>query len=281
MKKPLKITLIVILVIVLLTGGVFAGLYFFREKGQTREDINIDPADNTYIDDDKNIADCTEMESLFIFAAKLKKINSYYATVSGEVDAGGIYKQTIGGEKYKSGEDAFYNSYSKSLLKNTAEQIFIERDVVLVRKGDHSSNVYEDSATKYDLGDYLYEYGTDFREVSNYELNEKTIKKGELVSVSDGVYTFRYEIDVETGVNAYRVNMAKMGDLSELPIFIESTLEVAMTEDFMPVTVKQTDKYSINMIITLNCTSTLVETFERFSDGAEIIPEFEFFKSRI
>ena len=86
---------------------------------------------------------------------------------------------------------------------------------------------------------------------------------------------------MQTGVDAYRVNMYKMGGLTELPTFTKSTLTVSMTADFMPISVTQIDEYSINMILTLSCVSTLTETFERIDDVSVSIPELEFFKSKM
>ena len=281
MKKPLKITLISLLIFLLLVGAGLTIYYFCRPKGQTRGDIDIDPADNTYNNDtSKNIADCSPTESLFILAANLQNLD-YYATLSGEVDAGGFYKQNVSGEKYKTGKDSLYVSRSTSLFKNTADQIFISGNAVLVRKGNPNTNVYEDTVTEYSLSAYLDEYGTDYRELSNYILKDATITSSEKVSSENGIYTYRYEIDITTGVDNYRVNMAKMGDLSEMPTFAKSTLEVAMTENFMPVTIMQIDEYSVNMLFTLKCKSTLVETFEKINDSTIVIPEYEFFKARL
>lgn len=282
MKKPLKITLITVLVVAVLGGAAFTVYYFLRPKGQSREEINLSPVNNTYVAyNGQNIAKCSPQESLFILAYRVKNLNSYSTTLSGEVNAGGIYKQNVSGEKYKVNKDALYVSRSTSLLKSTADQLFISKNTALVRKGNPKTNVYEDTATAYPLSQYFEEYGTDFRELSNYELNENTIKSAELVSAENGIYTFRYEIDIETGVNAYRVNMYKMGGLTELPTFSSSTLIAAMTEDFMPVAITQIDEYSITMGLTLPCKSTLTEKFEKINDAMAVIPEYEFFKARL
>ena len=282
MKKPLKIILIVVLSLVIAAGAVLTIMYFARPKGQARSEVVITPANNTYIDNNtKDIADCSPTESLFILAYNLKTLNSYHTVISGEVDAG-ITTQTVSGEKYKSGQDALYISRSESLFKSTANQFFIENDAVLVIDGKLDVNSDKNKLTKYNYTAFIQQYGTDFRELSNYELNVNTITKAELISSDGGLYTYRYEIDVEKGVNNYRVNMYKMGGLSELPTFQTSTLEVVMTADFMPVSVKQVDEYKAYMgVLAVSCTSTLIETFERINDGALTIPELEFYKSNL
>lgn len=282
MKKPFKITLICVLVVVLLAGTTFTVIYFCSPKGQSRSEIEIvKTADNTYLNgENKDIANCSPMESLFILAFNLKNINSYYATVSGVVDAG-ITKQKVSGEKYKSGEEYLYVSRSTSFFKSTANRFFIENDAVLIQNKKPKTDGYEDFAARYSFNDYIKEYGTDFRELSNYELNENTIINAEFVSVVDGIYTFNYEIDAEKGVEYYRVNMYKMGDLSALPTFKKSKLKVEMTGNFLPVSITQTDEYSVNMGFTVSCKSELVEKFEKVNDSMIVIPEREFFRSQL
>lgn len=282
MKKPLKITLIVVLSLVIAVGAVLTIMYFARPKGQARSEVSITPANNTYIDNNtKDIADYSPTESLFVLAYNLKTLNSYHAVISGEVDAG-LTTQTVSGEKYKSGQDALYVSRSESWFKSTSNRFFIENNAVLVIDGELDVNSDKNKLTKYNYTAFIQQYGTDFRELSNYELNVNTITKAELISSDGGLYTYRYEIDVEKGVNNYRVNMYKMGGLSELPTFSKSTLEVVMTADFMPVSVKQEDEYKAYMgLLAVSCTSVLIETFERINDGALTIPELEFYKSNL
>ena len=182
----------------------------------------------------------------------------------------------------KSGAGALYISRSKSLFKDTSNQFFIENGTVLVVDGKLDTETDNNKIEKYNFNAFIQQYGTDFRELSNYVLNESTITKAELVSAAGGKYTYRYEIDVNKGVDNYRVNMYKMGGLSELPTIKSSTLEVVMTEDFMPVSVKHVDEYTAyTELLAINCKSTLLETFEKIDDGSVVIPEYEFFRSKI
>lgn len=283
MKKTLKIFIISISISLLIAGAVFAAFYFSRPKNTNLSlDWEDDNSELTTEISDKNIADCSPMESLIRLEKNLSETSSYYATVAGEVDAGGIYKQSVSGEKYKSGDSSLYVSRSTSALKNTAYQFFIHKDAVFVRKGNAKTDVYENSVTGYTLKEFLKEYGTDFRALSNYKLNDNTIIKAELISVDRGQYTYRYEINVENGVNGYKVNMAKMGDLGEYPNFSKSTLEVVMTEDFMPVSVTHSDEYSAKFFVfSFNCKSTLVEKFEKINDQTIVVRDHEFFAAQL
>ena len=282
MKKPLKITIIVVLSVVLIVGATLTILYFVRPKGQSRSEVVLTPANNTYIEGNtKNIADCSPTESLFILAYNLKNANSYYATISGKINAS-ITTQTVSGEKYKVGEDALYISRSESFFKSTSNRFFIENDAVLVVDGELDVSADNNKTEEYTFNAFIQQYGTDFRELSNYELNGQNITKAELLSSDGGVYTYRYEINVKTGVENYRVNMYKIGGLSELPTFQKSTLEVVMTEDFMPVSVKHIDEYEAYMgVLSVSCKATLTETFEKINDDFIVIPDCGFYKSKL
>ena len=276
--KPIKLILLITLAVIVVAVATFAIIYFCRPKELPS---NVNPQDNQYIDGStRNIDECTPKECLYILAYNLKHTSSYSSTLSGEVDAG-IYKQTVGGEKYKVGDASLYVSRSTSAFVNTADQIYIENDTVLVRKGDPNTNVYQDTVTKYTLENYLKEYGTDYRELCNYVIKDETITNAKLVSITDGVYKFEYEIDVNTGVYNYRVNMYKMGSLSELPNITKSTLVVEMDSDFKPISVTMIDTYTVNMIFTFTCNSTLTERYVKIDDASIDIPDVDFFKSKL
>lgn len=285
MRKSLKISLIVALSLILIAAIVLVCLQIFKTKGQSRDEINVKPSENTEkeAEETTKIEDCSPLESLFILVGNLKKITSYSATVSGEVIVGGLnYTQSVSGEKYISDGKSLYVSRSTSFLKNMAKQLYIENDTALVRNGNPKTEKYDDTVTRYTLDDYFKEYGIDYRELSNYTLNENTITKATLVSANDGVYTYEYEIDVETGVDGYRVNMYKMGDLFSLPTMKKCTLTVSMTSDFMPVAVTQKDEYSVDyVLLEAECVSTLTETFENINDEFIEIPDNEFFTEHL
>ena len=86
-----------------------------------------------------------------------------------------------------------------------------------------------------------------------------------------------------------RVSACKVLGFTTIPAFIVDTTvnsaEVTMTENFMPVSVTQIDEYSVVYVmiipISVNCTSTLVEEFEKINDDTIEIPEAEFFKSKL
>ena len=149
-----------------------------------------------------------------------------------------------------------------------------------MREGDPVSGRYADEATRYALADYLREYGVDFRDLSNYLLNDQTILSAELLSVRDGIYTYAYEIDPTVGAAGYGANMQRMGGLSKPPVLSHCRLTVEMTADFLPVSVTHEDEYTIDFILQLNCSSVLTERFARVGDPAVSLPDADFFAAQ-
>lgn len=282
MKKGLVITLSIIGAIIILISTTLLVLYLTHDKGQKRSDIAITPTDNTIIDNNtKNIEDCTAKECLYICAGKLKNMTSYYATIEGRVETSLGIDQSVSGRKYKKGNQSLYVSKSASSFLSMAKQIYIEDDLVMVRDAEDVENdVYKDTVESFNMAGYLEEYGIDYRELSNYELNDESITSAEFVSCENGEYKYRYTIDI-TKVDAYRVNMAKMGDLPSLPTMVSCTFEVVMDSNFMPVTVSHFDEYVVDYVFfNVNCTASLTQTFVKINDGTIEIPEQEFFKSQ-
>ena len=228
----------------------------------------------------QDIATCTPNESLFALVYNVQRLQSYCVSITGKVEAS-LTTQKIEGAKYKSGDSALYVSRSTSTFKNTANKIFVQGDTVLFRNGNAKTNVYEDECAKFGYDDYIKEYGTDFRAISNYDLNENTILKSELLSAENGIYTYRYEIDVNKGVNGYRVNMRKIGNLGDYPTFTKSTLTVSITENFMPVSIVQQDEYTVKMLFNVSCVSEITSTYERLNDLSVAIPEYDFYTSQL
>lgn len=286
MRKSLVITLSVIGAIVLLVSTTLLVLYLTRGEYQKRGDIVVNPTDNTYIEDNtKTIEECTPKECLYICANNLKNLTSYYATLEGSVVASisgsPLSEQQVLGHKYIKGNKSLYISKSVGLI-SMAKQIYIEGDLVMVREAEDVQNdVYADTVESYSMADYLTEYGIDYRELSNYELNDSSITEAQFVSCENGQYKYRYIIDT-TKVDAYRVNMAKMGNLDPMPTMTSCTLEVVMDSNFMPITVSHFDEYDVLYFgfFDTQCTASLTQTFVKKNDSTIEIPEHEFFDSK-
>ena len=226
----------------------------------------------------KTAAEYTAKENAYILAGKLKSLDSYRSDVEGKVVAiGGLYKQTIADVHIKNGKESYMEALSSSSIVSVGKQAFFTGDKVVMRDSDK-----KDSFTVTTLQEYRSKIGCEPTALSNYILNEETIKSAELISRSEGTYTCRYEIDPVKGTSRYAVKMMNFGGLKVAPEFESCTMELTFDEDWNPISLKAEDKYKISksFLNNVSCTSTLTETFSEIGKGTEI-PDAASFRARL
>lgn len=233
---------------------------------------------------DKPIEAYSPEENAYVAAGRLKKLESYRTEVTGKVVAGFFgYTQTIEDVRVKNGEESFTQAKSTSAFVNVGKQAFFKGGRVVMREASNvKKNEWKDACSVATLEEYRAGIGSAPTELSNYILNDETILNAELVSVSDGLYTYRYEIDPEAGTVRYAVKMMRYGGLNALPVFESCTLELTVDADWNPVRLKAEDKYTADksFLGEMSCTSTLTETFYDLGGDTEI-PDAEFFRAKL
>ena len=283
MSKRLK-TLLTVIILTTVTIVTITALtiHFLTINKISNNDVDITSAGENYTIEttDKTINDYTAQECVYACAGKLDGYSSYYAQVSGKVTAlGGIYSQNVSGEKFTNSQGSLYISKSQSAFVSVGKQIFIPSSVndVLIREAtDLTNDVWDTNTTNYTYDNFLLEYGTDFRQLTNYIINENTITSANLTNKQDDKYTFTVNLDAQQATIGYRVNMKKMGNLSSLPEFYSCTLELTMDSNFNPITLVCKDEYKVNMLGGLKCSSTITTTFTNINQQIEI-PDINFF----
>lgn len=283
----MKKYLIVIIIIVSTIAIAFCSILGYNlidslTYNNTPIDKDAGGQDEIIIDTQKSIDECTEKECLYIMTGKLKSFISYYATISGKVVAlGGLYTQNISCEKYKVNGNSFYETLSTSSLVSVCKQMYIDANNNVLVREKSSNNEWSNDLTHYNLQSYLNEYGVDFRELSNYTLNDTTILSASLKSKQNGVYVFTYQLDSDKATGGYRINIAKMGNMTKYPTILSSTLEVAMDSNFTPIYVKSIDKYKIREPLSLTCNAELIQTFVDINKDSITIPNESLFSSSL
>ena len=280
MVKWLKIILSIfsVVLVVLITTTIV--IHFAGFKGQKASEIDINSSgESTEIEGNtKLISDCTPKEALYVCNAKFKDLESYHASITGEVLAfGGIYKQTVSGDKYSNSNGSLYITKSTSVFVSVAKQFFIKDNQVQIRVSKNiNNNTWNDETTKSSLSDFLNEYGVDFRELTNYILNNETIISSTLKTKEGLNYTYSFDLNPAKATIGYRVNMAKMGGLPSLPEFSSCKIEITMNENFEPISLTCFDEYKVEKFGGLGCTSTLTLTFDKLNKEVEI-PDLKIF----
>ena len=269
MKTWIRILLEILISVLVAVWIVATILQIVGFKGQKLEDLDRSQQgeEQRIIENPKSISDCNPNEVLYTLSGKIRKLN-YHAIVEGEVLAlGGIYKQTVSGEKFNTPTKGLYISKSISSFVKVAKKLLIENDTAKVWDAKNiSKNTWNEEPTLYTYENYIKEYGTDFRELSNYTLNNQTILSSSFVSVDQGVYKYTYTLDTTLATIGYKVNMAKMGNLSSLPEFKSCTLTIYVNENFEPQKIVCEDNYKVAMLGGLDCSSTLILKFDSLNN---------------
>ena len=230
----------------------------------------------------KTVDEYTPEENAYVVAGRLKSLDFYRSEVKGEVVAGFLhYKQTIEDTHIKNGDESYTQAKSMSMLVNVGKQAFFKGGKVVMRDAtDVKKDKWSDDFSVTTLEDYREKRGAEPTALSNYILNDETILNAELVSVSDGIYTCRYEIDPKKGTSRYAVKMMNYGGLKGVPEFENCTLELKFDENWIPVSLTTTDKYTVNFIGDMTCSSTMTETFYDIGTPTEI-PSAELFREKL
>lgn len=262
-------------------GAIGAGALFgFAGCGSVKIGVGKTTADGettVIFNPAKTVTEYTAEENAYILAGKLKTLDSYRSEIRGRVVAvGGLYKQSIADVHIKNGNESYMEARSSSSLVTVERQAFFAEGKVVMREAG------QEAFTVTTLEKYRSEIGGEPTALSNYILNEETITSAELVSRSEGKYTYRYEIDPVKGTSRYAVKMMNFGGLKVAPEFESCVMELTFDENWNPVSLKAEDKYKISKAFLNNvaCTSTLTETFSEIGKGAEI-PDADSFREQL
>ena len=269
-------TLIIVSAIVLIVATMAVlKIFVFGFKGQKVDEVDINAyGTSTEIrGNTKGIDECEAKEAIYICNATIKDMPAYCTTISGSVTAlGGMYNQSVYGEKYVSGNAAVYISKSTSSLVSVGKKILIEnKETVYIRDAESVKNdTWSTTLEEYEYDDYIADYGIDFRELTNYVVNDQTIISASLISTENSTYTYSIVLDEEKATLGYRVNMAKMGNLPSLPKFNSCRFEITINENFEPIEMTCYDNYKVEKLGGLTCTSTLRIVFNTNEQMVEL-----------
>lgn len=214
-------------------------------------------------------------DNLFIAAGVLKNSIHWQTNATGKVQAsvGFIpYDQQVASYRTINDDESevFFETRTISAFVKKAEQRFINENSWLTRAGEKPSMdgaVYnKDNIKAYSKNDYLNTYGSFPSNLSNYVLNDFSVLDGKLLSSENGLHTYSFTLDHTVATALYAREVSKMAGVSDYPIFSYANITITIDDDWVVHEAKSVDKYNINMMGGLNCSSTLVDTFS-YSDS--------------
>ena len=270
--------LCLILAIVLASAGT-AGIVM-GYGGDEGKPVIPDNAVNTVLDkpDEGTPLDRTAIENLYIAQGELQRKGSFVGTTRGSTTSAGIKQEVINNRVVVNG-NVFKEMITIGVVKN-AYQLFIYDGNYLYRKFDSiksANNIkWANTASKFNEDDFLTKFGHRSNALTGYILNDSTILSGELEKQENGLFQYRYVLDINTAPARMLYEMKTNSNMNGYSTFVKAEIIVVMDGNWQVKTVSTDCKYKVPMFGGLDCVEDLTETFSDF-EGDEL-PEKEFFK---
>lgn len=222
--------------------------------------------------------DRTPIENLYIAQGELQRKGGFVGETRGTTTSAGI-KQEVINNRVVIGGNVFKEMITIGVVKN-AYQLFMYNGNYLYRKYDNirsaNSIQWSDTASKYSEEDFLFKFGHRSDSLTGYILNDDTIESGVLEKEENGLFQYRYVLDIETAPARMLYEMKTNSNMSGYSTFIKAEIVVVMDADWQVKTVTTDCKYKVPMFGGLDCVEDITETFSDVS-GADL-PEKDFFE---
>lgn len=190
------------------------------------------------------------------------------------------YNQNVHNVRVVTSDSVFTEAISTSMFVKLGEQKYFKDGAILVRK---ASSVSADSATWSDQivaisqQDYQDAYGQDPRNLSNYVISQDTVQNPTMTANDDGTYTLTFDLE-PTGASAYYKHQVRTySGASKNPEFTAVHMVWTIDANWDLLQMDTVESYSVSMsgLGSLNCTSTLTETFTDFGAVTDDQTEFQ------
>ncbi|MCM1042589.1 MAG: hypothetical protein NC350_00020 [Corallococcus sp.] len=228
---------------------------------------------------DGNPSAYSAKENLYIAHGELLRSGGFSAKSYGTTTTLGV-SQPISADRVVLDGAVFKQSVSYSSLVKMAEQRYTNGSDYILRESlsvNALDNVqWKDTAMPLSQKAYMDRYGHTSSELTGYILNDETIVQDELVSVDDGVYTFRYVLDETVAPYYMLYEMRTSAGVSKLPVFYSAELTLKMDSNWTVISLDTKASYKVALIGGVTCNEQMTETFHDIGKVTQL-PETEFF----
>lgn len=219
-------------------------------------------------------------ECLYIAAGELQRSGGFKSTSNGASTSMGV-SQGVASERTVVGNNSFKQSTSFSSLVKFGEQLYCWGENYLSRSATKVSGLnsasWADTAKKFDKEGWLNKIGYRNTGLTGYILNDKTIVDAKLEGFENGIYTFRYKLDVKVAPYYVLYEMRNNSGSKGFSEFSKAEIVVTMDGNFQVKTLSTDCEYKVPLMGGVNCKESLTETF--FDIGYQgDLPEKEFFE---
>lgn len=275
-----KICLLLVLALIAMCCCAFAGCN--HDENAPKEFADDEKVSTTMEKPEgKTPSDVSATESLYIAAGELQRSGGFSSVTTGASTSLGI-SQNIATQRTVIGQNVFKQSTTYSVFVKKGEQYYITDDNYFVRTAEKvtaiDNVVWSDTAEKYSAEAYGELIGYRGDGLTGYILNDYTITSGVLESCENGIYTFRYVLDVEKAPYYLLYEMRHNAGSDRFATFSKAEIVVTMDENFVVKTLTTDCEYKASAmgLTDVPCTESLTETFTM--GVASELPQTAFFK---
>jgi len=280
--KIMKLKIICgILALVMISSGIIV-------LTRPPEEVVIVPPDNTVntVMDKPTEGDPSTVDprhSLYIAQGELQRAGGFKGTSIGASTSMGV-SQGVASERTVVGKNAFKQSTSFSSLVKFGEQLYVWEENYLSRRADKvnalDSATWKNTAKKYTKDGWFDKIGYRCNELTGYILNDDTIIDAALEKEENGIYTFRYALDIEKSPYYLLHEMRNNAGTDTFAQFVKAEIVVTMDKDWIVKTLTTDCEYKVTLNSVLQnvlCTESLTETFYDIGYNGDL-PYKDFFE---
>lgn len=267
-----------ILAVVLASAGTVT--FALNLSGDSETPVLPDNAVDAVMDkpEGESPSDRTAIENLYIAQGELQRKGGFVGTTKGTAVSAGL-TQNVYNKRTVIGGSSFKEMITIGIVKN-AYQLYMTDNNLLYRKFDKiksADNItWADTAARYSEEDFLDKFGHRSNKLTGYILNDETIISGALEKEENGLYTYRYVLDVKTAPARMLHEMKTNSNMSGYGTFVKAEIIVTMDSDWQVKTLSTDCKYKVPMFGGIDCAEDCTETFGDLTTDA--LPETGFFK---
>lgn len=221
--------------------------------------------------------------SLYIAQGELQRAGGFKGSSIGASVSMGV-TQEVASERTVVGKNVFKQSTSFSSLVKFGEQLFVWDENYLSRRADKvaslTSATWKNTAKKYTKDGWFDKIGYRCNELTGYILNDDTILDAKLEKEENGIYTFRYVLDIEKSPYYVLHEMRNNAGTDTFAQFVKAEIVVTMDKDWIVKTLTTDCEYKVTLNSVLQnmlCTESLTETFYDIGYKGEL-PYKDFFE---
>lgn len=218
-------------------------------------------------------------ENLYIAAGELKRSGGFVGVSAGTTTSMGM-SQAVSNKRTVVNGNVFKQMATTGVISN-AYQLYLYGSNNLYRKADKvkdANNIaWANTAQKFSDEDFIGKFGHRSDGLTGYILNDETITDARVEKIENGLYSYRYVLDINTAPARMLYEMKANSGMSKFSTFEKAEIVVTMDADWQVKSLRTDCKYKVPMLGGLDCVEDITETFSEIGYQGDL-PEKDFFE---